>query len=73
MSETSGIRSDVRVFHDENVVGTCGKCGGPIVVPIYWVSSVGNNEKIASYCKDCGRTPKKVMHPTWGPVIEMEE
>lgn len=37
--------------HGYNVIGTCGKCGGPIITPIMWVST-GTNDPPPEFCMD---------------------
>jgi hypothetical protein len=57
---------------DHNVVGTCGKCGGPIICPIFWTSTVGADNPFPEWCMDCGAKPKPVVYPSYGPIREME-
>lgn len=44
-----------------NVIGTCGKCGGPVVMPQLMVNPV-------ACCQSCGARAKNAH----GPVIPME-
>jgi hypothetical protein len=50
-------------FDNEQTVGTCGECGGPVVVPIAWWSVIPP----VPTCKECGATAK----PNYGPVTPM--
>lgn len=63
----SGIRS-IPVNH--NVCGTCGKCGGPIIAPIFFASSAPG-DAAPEWCMDCGAIPKKEVRPDYGPIREM--
>lgn len=60
-----------RVFVNEIAVGTCGKCGGPVVTPALWVTS-NINDPAPRYCKDCGANPKPELPQKWGPLLEMK-
>lgn len=44
-------------------VGTCGKCGGAVKLPAYYMSV---REPVPT-CEDCGATAKQ----DHGPVLEM--
>lgn len=48
---------------NETTLGTCGNCGGRVVMPLVW-HGVGEPPK---YCKSCGATP------SYGPTIPMRE
>jgi hypothetical protein len=48
---------------NERVVGTCGNCGGPVVVPIYFHSVVMPTPT----CRGCGATVKA----DYGPRLPM--
>lgn len=45
-------------------IGTCGNCGGPITVPMFW----GGPTPAPAHCDWCGARPKRVF----GPEFEME-
>jgi hypothetical protein len=49
------------------IVGTCGKCGGPIVLPKVW-SGMCPPER----CQNCGRAVKPAIGQ-YGPVREMSD
>jgi len=65
------VKSNVRTFCDVAVIGTCGKCGGPVVSPVIWMSSESGGRPL-KYCEDCGAVPRQPEWSDWGPVIEME-
>lgn len=44
-----------------NIIGTCGNCGGPVEIPSMMVNPVPK-------CTKCGATPKNLF----GPKIDME-
>ena len=46
----------------QNIIGTCGACGGPVEVPMHSVDPTPR-------CTRCGRSPKAA----YGPRIEMED
>ena len=48
---------------NETVVGTCGHCGGPVVKPDSYMSTM----KPIPQCKRCGATPKQ----DYGPRMPM--
>ena len=52
------------IGHNEQTVGTCGNCGGPVVVPIAWW---GINPP-GPQCKRCGAFAKR----DFGPPMPME-
>lgn len=56
---------------DHNVVGTCGHCGGPILSPIITWASSGATSPRPEHCLDCGKSPKPIVSPAWGPIREM--
>jgi hypothetical protein len=45
-------------------IGTCGNCGGPVVVPDMW----GGPLPAPAHCASCGARPQS----TYGPIIPME-
>lgn len=45
-------------------IGTCGNCGGPVQVPMYW----GGTIPPAATCASCGARAKQ----SYGPIITME-
>jgi len=49
---------------NDRVIGTCGNCGGPVVVP-FAIWKVG---PVTPKCRDCGSVPAQA----YGPVIPME-
>jgi hypothetical protein len=51
-----------------NVVGTCGKCGGPIIQ-----SMMQGGPNPPRTCLSCGRSPKNAVWPSYGPIQEMED
>lgn len=67
--EFNGQGTIIPVNH--TVTGTCGDCGGPIIVPVYWVSS-SPGESIPEWCANCGKKPKKTIAPAYGPIKEMQ-
>ena len=70
---SSGLRDDTVVIpENHNVIGTCGECGGPIITPVFW-TQYGYNDHVGApeWCMGCGRKPKKVIFPNYGPVREM--
>ena len=71
--EATAPQSDVRIIPtSHNVVGTCGKCGGPIISPMIYCS--GDTATPApEWCMDCGAKPRpEKPYPFYGPVREME-
>lgn len=50
------------------IVGTCGACGGPMLIPEYWAGTPEVHPKPS--CADCGKSKKDVAR--WGPVIQVE-
>lgn len=50
-------------FNNEQTVGTCGACGGPVTLPIAWWGVIPP----VPTCKECGATAK----PNYGPVMPM--
>ena len=46
-------------------VGTCDKCGGPVVTPIY--------SGHPAWCIRCQRKVVRPKGPRWGPILEMED
>lgn len=66
------VCSGIRIIPaNHNVTGTCGKCGGPIITPVYWASSA-SGDMPPEWCADCGCIPKKEMRPDYGPIREMQ-
>jgi len=60
--------------HGYNVVGTCGHCGGPIIQSMMqFADAMGGLGPPGMSCLSCGRSPKKAVSPTFGPVQEMEK
>jgi hypothetical protein len=63
-------------FHNEQTVGTCGLCEGPVVLPVVWWGVVPP----VPTCKNCGATakqdygPKLPMNPPpkWSTSIEID-
>jgi hypothetical protein len=53
----------VPVTYNDRVVGTCSLCGGPVCVPIVYMSTVPPTPT----CHQCGAVPV----PDHGPVIPM--
>ena len=49
-------------LYNELVIGTCSECGGPVVMPVSYLSVIPPTP----YCKQCGAT--KLEN---GPVIPM--
>jgi len=47
------------------VKGTCGKCGGPVVVPRVWHGV----QPPTPQCLNCGAKPKQAH----GPVMDMQD
>lgn len=45
------------------IVGTCGNCGGPVVVPVAWM---GTLPPIPA-CNECGAEVRK----PYGPTLKM--
>lgn len=45
-------------------VGTCGLCGGPVLVPSAWYGLIPTTPT----CAHCGASAK----PSYGPVLPME-
>ena len=71
---TISYKSDnhyVVIPENHNVVGTCGKCGGPIISPMIWTTTE-SRESAPEWCMNCGSKPKKIVYPNYGPVREME-
>ena len=65
--------NDIRqIPTNHNVVGTCGKCGGPIISPIFWTSTEGPYEAPLEWCMDCGAKPKKIITASYGAIRKME-
>lgn len=56
---------EMSINYNEQIVGTCGNCGGPVVMPTIWHSIL----KPPRICKNCG------VHATedYGPVLPMEK
>lgn len=52
---------------DHSVNGTCGNCGGPVVIPRMWPA----NEVPPEKCANCGARPKQEIEPKYGPIKEM--
>lgn len=50
---------------NNQIIGTCGKCGGPVVYLGTWNSVLPQIPK----CSHCGSMPKNAF----GPVLEMED
>lgn len=50
---------------NDRVVGTCGRCGGPVVEPKTYMSTV----KPVPACANCGATAKQ----SYGPVVTMND
>jgi hypothetical protein len=74
MNNTGSTTNDLNVRYfstDEHVIGTCGKCGGPVVAHCgVWAGSRTPPER----CKDCGAEAKPDPRMAqWGPVREMRE
>ena len=56
---------------NHNVVGTCGKCGGPIISPmIFTCTDTGCGAP--EWCANCGAIPKQLVNPYYGPIREMQ-
>ncbi len=49
----------------DRVIGTCGSCGGPVVVPFVWHGVVPP----VPACSQCGSQVKQ----GYGPVLPMED
>lgn len=49
---------------EAEVIGTCGKCGGPVVTPKVFYSVAAP----VPVCQKCGATKRQ----PFGPVIDME-
>ena len=47
----------------DTTIGTCGRCGGAVTIPSYWMSVIPPTPK----CVACGATPKEAH----GPVLPM--
>ena len=50
-------------FNNEQIVGTCGLCSGPVVLPIAWWGVVPS----VPTCRACGAVAKQ----SYGPVLPM--
>ena len=50
-------------FNNEQIVGTCGACSGPVVLPIAWWGVIPP----VPICKECGATARQ----DYGPVMPM--
>ena len=65
----------VIIPENHTVTGTCGKCGGPIISPLYFTTSSTDINCIGTHyperCLFCGATPKVTISPDYGPVREM--
>lgn len=46
------------------VIGSCGRCGGPVTMPMYW----GGTVPPVGTCQRCGATAKQ----SGSPVIDMD-
>jgi hypothetical protein len=53
------------MFLNDKTVGTCSICGGPVVVPTFYWSTIPP----VPTCSQCGATP---AHPAHGPIIKMQ-
>jgi len=51
-------------FHNEQIVGTCGACSGPMVLPIAWWGVIPP----VPTCKECGATARQ----DYGPVMPVD-
>lgn len=50
-------------MNNDQIVGTCGLCGGPVTLPRVWHGVIPP----AAACSDCGAYVKK----DYGPVLPM--
>lgn len=57
----------VQIPANHNITGTCGSCGWPIISPMLWAGTGTPNE----WCVNCGKHPKPIIAPHYGPVREM--
>ena len=59
-------------WSNQRTIGTCGRCGGPIVEQEHTESNAFKEAQPAK-CADCGARIKSVeFRPTYGPVRIME-
>jgi len=57
----------IQIPANHNVTGTCGECGWPIISPMLWGGTCPPSE----WCMNCGKHPKPIVAPSFGPVREM--
>lgn len=50
-------------MYNDRTIGTCGRCGGPVTVPIIWYAVVPPTPT----CQTCGAVPRAA----YGPVVDM--
>ena len=62
------VSNPIQIPVNHNLVGTCGSCGGRIISPMYWAGS----GPVSEWCMDCGKHPKPIVYPIYGPVREMK-
>lgn len=53
------------------LLGTCGACGGPVLAPMYVLSTGTGVTPVIGACGYCQRRHKQIT-PVYGPVLEME-
>ena len=54
----------VGIPENHNCIGTCDRCGGPVVSSMMYST--------VPWCMQCGARTKQVVHAQWGPLVAME-
>jgi hypothetical protein len=62
------INNTLQIPYNHNVVGTCSKCGGPIIQSILWAGT----DEPTKYCMNCSKVVKQKIDPIYGPILEVE-
>ena len=62
------MRGRSKMNTEYNVTGTCGECGGAIIMPIFW----SGNYPPAEWCINCGRYVEQPIIPAFGEIRKMK-